>query len=149
MSKEEMTQIKGPNGVVVEVDSATARGMLKDSAYEKVSGPGKPAPFPTERQAAGTGVPHPPQDSPKPSERDLAKEQEEAEANGSLVPAPKPSERDVDEENTDGAKPVEKSDRPAGNAGIGDWREYALKQGKTEDELKDLGRNEIRDLFAK
>lgn len=38
--------------------------------------------------------------------------------------------------------------RPAGNASRADWAAYALGQGKTPDELEDLGRDQIRDLFG-
>ena len=38
--------------------------------------------------------------------------------------------------------------KPAGNASEDAWREYALANGKSEDDLKDLGRDKIRDLFA-
>lgn len=37
--------------------------------------------------------------------------------------------------------------RPAGNAPRADWYVYALGQDKTPEELDDLGRDQIRDLF--
>lgn len=40
------------------------------------------------------------------------------------------------------------AEKPAGNATEDAWREYALANGKSEEDLKGLGRNEIRDLFA-
>lgn len=39
-------------------------------------------------------------------------------------------------------------EKPAGNASEAEWRAYALANGKSEADLADLGRNEIRDLFA-
>ena len=58
--------------------------------------------------------------------------------------AAEPGEPDgaVDDNAADEAK------KPAGNATEDAWREYALANGKSEDDLKGLGRNEIRDLFA-
>jgi len=39
------------------------------------------------------------------------------------------------------------SDKPAGNASLADWQAYATAQGKTEEELKDLKREDIKALF--
>jgi hypothetical protein len=39
------------------------------------------------------------------------------------------------------------SEKPAGNASLADWQAYATAQGKTEEELKDLKREEIKALF--
>ena len=39
-------------------------------------------------------------------------------------------------------------EKPAGNASLEEWRAYALANGKSEDDLVDLKRDEIRDLFA-
>lgn len=38
--------------------------------------------------------------------------------------------------------------KPAGNATREAWHDYAIAQGRTEDELDGLGRDAIRDLFA-
>lgn len=38
--------------------------------------------------------------------------------------------------------------RPSGNASRDEWEAYALANGRTEDDVADLTRNEIRDLFA-
>lgn len=40
-------------------------------------------------------------------------------------------------------------EQPAGNASAEEWRAYALTQGATEDEVADLSRNELRDLYGK
>ena len=49
------------------------------------------------------------------------------------------------------AEPVEPvepvDDRPAGNASLTDWVEYAKSYGKTEEELHGFSRDDIRDLF--
>ncbi|MCQ1951615.1 hypothetical protein NNX28_16985 [Arthrobacter sp. zg-Y859] len=37
--------------------------------------------------------------------------------------------------------------KPAGNASREEWAEYAVAQGKFPDALKELSRNEIRDMF--
>ncbi|WP_314325458.1 hypothetical protein [Paenarthrobacter ilicis] len=37
--------------------------------------------------------------------------------------------------------------KPGGSASLADWQTYAKTQGKTEDELKDLKRDDIRALF--
>lgn len=39
------------------------------------------------------------------------------------------------------------SDKPAGNASLAEWQAYATGQGKTEEELKDLKREDIKALF--
>ena len=39
------------------------------------------------------------------------------------------------------------SERPARNASKDAWKSYALAQGRTEDELKDLTRDQISELF--
>lgn len=39
------------------------------------------------------------------------------------------------------------SSKPAGNASLADWQAYATAQGKTEEELKDLKREDIKALF--
>ena len=49
-------------------------------------------------------------------------------------------------------KPDEGSDgspsgKPAGNASLADWQAFATAQGKTEEELKDLKREDIKALF--
>jgi hypothetical protein len=36
---------------------------------------------------------------------------------------------------------------PAGNASLAEWQAYATSKGKTEEELKDLKREEIKALF--
>lgn len=38
--------------------------------------------------------------------------------------------------------------RPAGNASREEWEAYALDNGRTEEDVADLTRNDIRDLFA-
>lgn len=38
---------------------------------------------------------------------------------------------------------------PAGNASADDWRKHALAIGATEDQVKDLGRDQLRELAAK
>lgn len=38
--------------------------------------------------------------------------------------------------------------RPAGNASLEAWRGYALTQGAAADEIADLTRNELRDLYG-
>jgi len=38
---------------------------------------------------------------------------------------------------------------PAGNASEKDWRAHALAIGATEDQVKDLGRDQLRELAAK
>ncbi|MFB9687700.1 hypothetical protein [Amycolatopsis plumensis] len=38
---------------------------------------------------------------------------------------------------------------PAGNASEKDWRRHALAIGATEDQVKDLGRDQLRELAAK
>lgn len=58
-----------------------------------------------------------------------AKEREKAAKGGGSSPAP-----------ADGA--------PAGNASVEDWRAYALTQGATEDDIKDLSRDDLRDRFG-
>lgn len=37
---------------------------------------------------------------------------------------------------------------PAGNASTEDWQEYAVSQGLNEDEVADMKRDEIRELFT-
>lgn len=39
-------------------------------------------------------------------------------------------------------------EQPAGNASAEAWRAYALTQGATEDEVADLGRNDLRDQYG-
>lgn len=59
-------------------------------------------------------------------------------------PAPEP----VDAEPEKDAGDTEPDDKPAGNASIEAWQDYALAQGKSADDLEGLTRNQIRDLFA-
>lgn len=47
---------------------------------------------------------------------------------------------------TDGGE-EQQDDKPAGNASLDDWTAYALAQGKTEDELKGLKRDDVKALF--
>lgn len=44
--------------------------------------------------------------------------------------------------------PAQALEVPAGNASKADWTAYALANGKTEQDLADLNRDAIRDLFA-
>lgn len=45
--------------------------------------------------------------------------------------------------------PPPADEAPAGNASLEDWQAYALKQdGVTEESIKDLGRDELRELFG-
>lgn len=37
---------------------------------------------------------------------------------------------------------------PSGNASRDEWEAYALANGRTEEDVAELSRNEIRDLFA-
>ncbi|WP_458116982.1 hypothetical protein [Arthrobacter sp. D2-10] len=47
------------------------------------------------------------------------------------------------------AKAKEDSDgKPAGNASLEEWTAYALANGKTEEDLKDLKRDDVRALFT-
>jgi len=43
-------------------------------------------------------------------------------------------------------KEEEESSAPAGNAGKDEWYAYRLATGYTEEQLEDLGRDELRDL---
>lgn len=38
-------------------------------------------------------------------------------------------------------------ERPAGNASRDEWAAYAVAQGHTEEEIADLNRDKIKDLF--
>lgn len=60
------------------------------------------------------------------------------------TPEVEDTQPDGQDSDTDGGV----AEKPAGNATEDAWREYALANGKSEDDLKGLGRNEIRDLFA-
>lgn len=44
------------------------------------------------------------------------------------------------------AEPVD--DKPAGNASTEEWRAYAVANGVAEDEAAEMGRDQIRELFA-
>lgn len=56
-----------------------------------------------------------------------------------------PGEGDIDpEEAHEDASP----EKPAGNASLEAWREFALASGRTEADLEGLNRDGIRDLFA-
>lgn len=55
-----------------------------------------------------------------------------------ILPAPK-----VDE----APAPVSEVDKPAGNAGLEEWTAYARSKGATDDDLKGLSRNDVRDLY--
>lgn len=50
---------------------------------------------------------------------------------------------------TSAAGPADLEEQPAGNASTEAWRDYALTQGATEDEVADLTRNELRELYGK
>jgi hypothetical protein len=50
---------------------------------------------------------------------------------------------------TNDAGPADLEEPPSGNASADAWRDYALTQGATEDEVADLSRNELRDLYGK
>jgi hypothetical protein len=54
-----------------------------------------------------------------------------------------------DPDDTGSAGPADLEEQPAGNASRDDWRAYALTQGATEDEVEDLSRNDLRDLYGK
>lgn len=53
-----------------------------------------------------------------------------------------------DPSDTGTAAPADLVEQPAKNASQADWRAYALTQGATEDEVADLGRNELRDKYG-
>ena len=61
-------------------------------------------------------------------------------AEGTVVPSPT---------DTGSAGPADLEEQPSGNASTADWRAYALTQGATEDEVADLSRNELRELYGK
>lgn len=64
-------------------------------------------------------------------------------AEGVTVPDPEATNADT---NADlNASSVEE---PAGNASKDEWREFALAQGASEDEVADLSRNDLRDRFG-
>lgn len=42
----------------------------------------------------------------------------------------------------------ESDDKPAGNASREEWEAYAVANGKTAEEMAEMSRNDIRDLFA-
>lgn len=44
--------------------------------------------------------------------------------------------------------PAEAVEQPAGNASAEAWRDYALTQGATEEEVADLSRNDLRDQYG-
>ena len=45
---------------------------------------------------------------------------------------------------------VEQSaDKPAGNASLAEWAEYATALGATEDDLHGMTRDEVRDTYGK
>ncbi len=54
---------------------------------------------------------------------------------------------DADDAESDDADDAD-ADKPAGNASIEAWREFALAHGKTEADLDGLSRNQIRHLFV-
>ncbi|UXM92557.1 hypothetical protein [Paenarthrobacter sp. JL.01a] len=60
-----------------------------------------------------------------------------------------PYEEETDAGAATGGDPAAPSgaEKPAGNAGLAEWQAYAAAQGKTEEELKDLKREEIKALF--
>ena len=66
------------------------------------------------------------------------------------TPEVEDTQPDGQDSDTDGGETADDgaAQKPAGNATEDAWREYALANGKSEDDLKGLGRNEIRDLFA-
>lgn len=53
----------------------------------------------------------------------------------------------ISSEETSTAEPPT-DDRPAGNASREEWEAYATAHGRTIEELADLSRNDIRDLFG-
>lgn len=52
-----------------------------------------------------------------------------------------------DRTDTSSATEADLIEQPAGNASAEEWRAYALTQGATEDEVADLSRNDLRDLY--
>lgn len=44
--------------------------------------------------------------------------------------------------------PVVGVEQPSGNASADEWRAYAISQGASEDDVKDLGRNQLRDKYS-
>jgi hypothetical protein len=47
-----------------------------------------------------------------------------------------------------GDPPVETTNHPAKNASRGEWADYAKSQGMSEEDLKGLSRNDIRDRYT-
>lgn len=61
------------------------------------------------------------------------------------VPDEEPTPADDD---TPGPASSDGAEEPAGNASADEWREYAVAQGASEDEVADLSRNDLRDQYS-
>lgn len=77
--------------------------------------------------------------------------------NAAEVPVEAPAEEepadDVQEPDEAAHEPHEPQEtpddgKPAGNASTDAWRDYALAQGYSEEQLEDLGRDEIKSLIG-
>lgn len=44
--------------------------------------------------------------------------------------------------------PTDEADRPVGNASLVEWQAYAVAHGMAEEEIAEMSRNDIRDLFT-
>lgn len=61
--------------------------------------------------------------------------------------APKADKSAPDPAGDGSQTPPSDPEPPAGNAGLTEWQAYATAKGKTEEDLKDLKREEIKALF--
>lgn len=132
-----MSFVKGKSKLVFKVPDSIGESMISSGHVKRAT----EAEYRKQRKAAPT-VPEtvtPPQVGE--SESQVAEET----ANGE----PETTGQEVTEE-ADGATPDETpaGDKPAGNASTDAWRDYALAQGYSEEQLESLGRDEIKSLLG-
>jgi hypothetical protein len=111
-------RVVGPSRQVIDVDESIASGLVDGGHCEYV------------KEHADGETP-----------ADDQKQQEPPQGDG--------SGSDDQTSGSDSEEPQDEAgDRPAGNASREVWVEFALAQGKTEDDLQGLKQTEIRALFA-
>lgn len=118
-------RVVGASGVIMDMPAHVATGMLASGIVTRV----------TEAATEEGGAPAQPAAVVPPTEPTGGPETA-AEGDGGTIPA-----GDTDAAEDDGAG------LPRGNASREVWVEFALLNGKTEDDLNGLTQTEIRELF--
>lgn len=129
-----MTFVKGRSKRVFEVPDSIGESMVASGHVKRAT----EAEFRKQRKAAQTPPPEPEQDTEEQDTTPVATADSDAEET---------TEGETEEAagaTSDGAA----VEPPAGNATTETWREFALAQGYSEEQLEGLGRDEIKSLIG-